>query len=212
MNVRDFVEAKHPLIQALATCSDLELVQQFQQHPDQGQHFVTIFCRYSALSYVLIRNMARAELQTDYLFAKVWRNIFFELTYLNLGQTGLDSSAPFSLQTWIFNKTAVCINQAEIPAIETIQYTMDIASPPFWCYLQLAIDQLPALQRLTLLLSETFRWPLPRILALLQAEGEPCDLDTLKKTLAEAYDSLIASLPQDIQEIYLMPSLSNPGY
>jgi hypothetical protein len=203
MSVPEFLEAQHPLVQACLNQSDRELVYGFQQHRDEGKYFAAIFCRYGGLSYVLIRNMARAALQTDYLFARIWRNIFFELTYLDPGQPDDMLADDFSLQTWIFNKTALCINQEEAPSVETIQYSLDIASPPLWCYLQLALDRLPPLHRLVLVLSQTFHWSDHRIFGFLDSEGKGVSRETVPQLRSEAYQSLYETLPEDIQTIYL---------
>jgi hypothetical protein len=204
MRVPEFPEAQHSIVQALSAHSDRELVYGFQQHPEEGQFFVAIFCRYAGLSYVLIRNMARAALQTDYLFARVWRNIFFELIYLDPGEP-LEGTDDFSLQTWVFNKTALCINQEEAPSIESVQYALDTAPPPLWCYLQVALDHLPPLQRLVLVLSQTFHWSDTRIAGFLQSEGELIEREALPQIKGEAHEALIQTLPQDIKAIYLTP-------
>jgi hypothetical protein len=202
MSIPEFLEAQHPLVQALSDDSDHHLVRQFQQNPDEGKYFTAIFCRYSELTYVLIRNMARAALQTDYLFARVWRNIFFELTYLDVGELDEAIADEFSLQTWIFNKAALCVNQEEAPSIESVQYALSVASPPLWCYLQTALDRLPALHRLVLVLSGTFHWSESRILGFLEAEGQTMSQATLDQTRSEAYQRFIESIPEDIQAIY----------
>jgi hypothetical protein len=207
MSVPEFLEAQHPFVQALAEDSDRTLVRQFQQNPQEGKYFTAIFCRYSGLTYVLIRNMARAALQSDYLFARVWRNIFFELNYLDIGEEDGAISDDFSLQTWIFNKAALCVNQEEAPSIESVQYALDIAPPPLWCYLQTALDKLPTLHRLVLVLSQTFHWSESRILGFLEAEGQTTSPETLSQTKAEAYQRFITAIPEDIQTIYLGASL-----
>jgi hypothetical protein len=204
MRVPEFPEAQHPIVQALSTHSDRELVYGFQQHPEMGQFFVAIFCRYAGLSYVLIRNMARAALQTDYLFAKVWRNIFFELIYLDPGESSAEADN-FSLQTWVFNKTALCINQEETPSIESVQYALDLAPPPLWCYLQVGLDHLPPLQRLVLVLTQTFHWSDARIEGFMQSEGETIARETLVQIKQEGHEALMQTLPQDIRAIYLTP-------
>ena len=202
MSVPEFLEAQHPLVQALGNDSDRTLVRQFQQNPKDGKYFTAIFCRYSGLTYVLIRNMARAALQSDYLFARVWRNIFFELSYLDVGDADGVISDDFSLQTWIFNKAALCVNQEEAPSIESVQYALKVAPPPLWCYLQTALDQLPTLHRLVMVLSQTFHWSESRILGFLEAEGQPTSPETLAQTQSEAYQRFIAAIPADIQAIY----------
>jgi hypothetical protein len=204
MSVPEFLEAQHPFVQSLCHASDRTLVQNFQQHPNEGRFFTAIYCRYSGLTYVLIRNMARAALQTDYLFARVWRNIFFELTYLDVGTSegGAAATDEFSLQTWIFNKAALCVNQEEAPSIESVQYALTVAPPPLWCYLQTALDQLPAMHRLVLVLSQTFHWSEARIVGFLESEGQVVEQTAIAQTQAEAYQQLIEILPQDIQAIY----------
>jgi hypothetical protein len=207
MSIPEFLEAQHPLIQVLSEDSDRHLVRQFQQNPEDGKYFTAIFCRYSELTYVLIRNMARAALQTDYLFARVWRNIFFELTYLDVGDSDGAIADEFSLQTWIFNKAALCVNQEEAPSIESVQYALSVAPPPLWCYLQTALDRLPALHRLVLVLSRTFHWSESRILGFLEAEGQTMGQAMLVQTLSEAYQRFMESIPEDIQVIYFGNSL-----
>ncbi|NJN38616.1 MAG: sigma-70 family RNA polymerase sigma factor [Acaryochloridaceae cyanobacterium CSU_3_4] len=199
MKLPNFPEANHPLVRSLLLWSDQELVQGFQQHPDEGKYFTACFCRFGAMSYVLLRNMARSPFQVDYLFARVWRNIFYELKHLEI-ETG---GSHFSFQAWVLNKVAACITQQELPAIETIQYTLTAASPPLWCYIQIALDHLPPLMRLILVLSQTFYWQDQRIVAVLQAEGQDLSAEEVGEHLQEAYQALQAALPDDIQEIYL---------
>jgi hypothetical protein len=204
MTVPDFPEARHPLIAGLAKASDRQLLEGFQQYPDQGKYFTALFCRYAGLSYTLIRNKAPIELQTDYLFAKVWRDIFFELNHISLNETsGHQQLGELSLQSWVFTKTALCINQDEVPALETIQYSLEVASPPFWCYIQRSLDHLPAQARLLVLLSQTFHWSEQRIVALLKSEGEEMDRSVLPLAIADANRCFLENLPADIQTIYL---------
>jgi hypothetical protein len=211
MSVPEFLEAQHPLVQALGNDSDRTLVRQFQQNPKDGKYFTAIFCRYSGLTYVLIRNMARAALQSDYLFARVWRNIFFELSYLDVGEADGAISDDFSLQTWIFNKAALCVNQEEAPSIESVQYALKVAPPPLWCYLQTALDQLPTLHRLVMVLSQTFHWSESRILGFLEAEGQAISPETLAQTQSEAYQHFTTAIPADIQAIYFdVPLIQAP--
>jgi hypothetical protein len=207
MSVPEFLEAQHPLVLALCSESDRHLVRQFQQNPTEGKYFTAIFCRYSGLTYVLIRNMARAALQSDYLFARVWRNIFFELTYLDVGEPDRLTADDFSLQTWIFNKAALCVNQEEAPSIESVQYALGVAPPPLWCYLQTALDQLPPLHRLVLVLCQTFHWSESRILGFLEAEGQAISPENLAQTLSDAYERFMQAIPEDIQSIYFGNSL-----
>lgn len=198
MKLPEFPEANHPLVKSLQECSDQELVKGFQQYTGEGKYFTALFCRFSALSYSLLRNMARSPLQVDYLFARVWRNIFYELNHLAIDAGG----SSFSLQSWILNKVATCITEDQLPAVETIQYTLTAAPPPLWCYVQIALDQLSPLPRLILVLSQTFHWSEQRIIAVLQAEGEDMAASDIQPYLQEAYQTLQAALPEDIQDIY----------
>ncbi len=202
MKLPDFPESNHPLVLSLQDYSDQELVQGFQQHPDEGKYFIALFCRFGAMSYSLLRNMARSHLQVDYLFARVWRNIFYELNHLVM-ETGGPS---FSLQAWITNKVAACITEDQLPAVETIQYTLSTAPPPLWCYIQIALDHVPPLPRLILVLSQTFRWQDQRIEAVLQAEGQDISSDEINQYLQDAYQDLQNALPQDIQDVYFSAS------
>lgn len=201
MKLPEFAEADHPLVIDCLQQSDLELVQGFQAHPDQGRYFVALFCRYSVLTYALLRNKAPVAMQVDYLFARMWRNIFFELRFLQIEPDSTPDN--FSLQTWVVNKIAVCINQDNVPAIETIQYALDAASPPLWCYLQTALEELPPLSRLLLTLSQVFRWQDARIAAVLQAEGEALEIEQIQPKIRYAYRCLQEALPEDIRAIYL---------
>lgn len=204
MKLPDFPESNHPLVLSLQDYSDQELVQGFQQHPDEGKYFIALFCRFGAMSYSLLRNMARSHLQVDYLFARVWRNIFYELNHLVMETGG--GGPNFSLQAWITNKVAACITEDQLPAVETIQYTLSTAPPPLWCYIQIALDHVPPLPRLVLVLSQTFRWQDPRIEAVLQAEGKNITPEDINQYRQEAYQALQAALPQDIQEVYFSTS------
>lgn len=201
MQVPHFPEANHPLIQTLSHYSDQELLTLFQRHPDTGQYFTAIYCRYSPLVFTLIRHSARSPVQADYLFAIAWRHIFHELGGLNLGADLHTTGA--TLQSWLINVTAVCINRAELPPVEDIHYSLAAAPPPLWCYLEMALDQIEPIQRLIVLMAQAFRWSETRIAAYLQAEGEHISPADVRHHLQVAYLALEAALPEDIREIYL---------
>lgn len=109
----------------------------------------------------------------------------------------------FSLQNWLINITALCINQAVLPPVESIHYALSEASPPLWCYIELALDRLHPTQRLIIVMAQTFRWSETRIAAYLQAEGERVTPAQVRSRLRRAHQELEAALPADIQEIYL---------
>lgn len=195
-----FHESNHSIVKSLFRYSDRELLTLFQRHPDEGKYFTAIFCRYSSIVYTLIQHQAKSPVQGDYLFALTWRHIFHELRGLDLRST--EESKSFTLQTWLINMTAFCINRTELPPVESIPYSLQAASPPLWCYVEQALDLLSPILRLTVLMAQTFRWSETRISAYLQAEGESVTPADVMALLKEGYHRLESSLPADIREIY----------
>lgn len=215
MKIPTFPECNHPLIKSLFHYSDQELVTLFQRHPDSGQYFTAIFCRYSPMIYTLICHSARSPVQADYLFATTWRHIFYEMRGLDL-RAGSSHDPGFNLQSWLINLTALCINQAELPPVESIHYSLESAPPPLWCYLEQALDRLPPALRLMTLMAQTFHWSETRIAAYLQAEGERISPAEVRTQLKEAYGLLEKALPDDVRSIYLegntpMQTIINPN-
>ncbi len=207
MQIPTFPECNHPVVKSLFHYSDHDLLTLFQRHPEAGQYFTAIFCRYSPIVYTLIQHSARSPVQADYLFAITWRHIYHELGGLDLRavspqRTG-ESTEPSTLQSWLINITAICINRVELPAVESIHYSLQAASPPLWCYVEQGLDQLPPVQRLMILMAQTFRWSETRISAYLQAEGERMSPAEVKTQLQDGYRHLEEVLPDDIRAIYL---------
>ncbi|MGL5510007.1 MAG: sigma-70 family RNA polymerase sigma factor [Microcoleaceae cyanobacterium] len=194
-----FSEVNHPLIKAILHHSDQELLTLYQNYPDQGKYFTAIFCRYGQIVQTLINHSVRSPVQSDYLFAESWRDIFHELRDLDLRQTGEN----LTLQNWLINHTAILINSIELPPVESIHYSLKQAPVPFWCYLWQGIEQLPPLLRLIILMAQTFHWSETRIAAYLQAEGETLSPAVVKELTSQGYQDLQKGLPADIQQIYL---------
>jgi hypothetical protein len=201
MQIPQFDEAYHPIITSLSDRSDLDLVKLFQYYPEEGKYFVAVFCRYSSTVYTLVKYGGRSPAQTDYLFAVTWRHIYYEMMSLEVEDLMAIETA--SLQSWIINMTANCVNQADIPAAEAIEYSITHASPPLWCYLEQALDKLPPLSRLIVLLSQTYNWNEVQIASLLQTEGENLSPSQVGQELHSSYQLLQNGLPTDIQQIYL---------
>lgn len=203
-HIPDFPECDHRLVQSLHHHSDRELVQLFQRHGDAGRYFTAIFCRYSPMVYSLIRHSARSPVQAEYLFAFTWRHILHELGGVDCPETiAGEGSGAFTLQNWLINITALCINQAVVPEVESIHYSLDQATPPLWCYVEQALDRLPAVERLITVMALTFRWSENRIAAYLQAEGESFTAAEVRQKLGQAFQHLESALPEDIRQIYL---------
>ncbi|MGQ9873133.1 RNA polymerase sigma factor [Leptodesmis sp.] len=199
--IPSFPECNHSLVKSLAHYSDQELLTLFQRHTDAGQYFTAIFCRYSAMVYTLIRHSARSPVQADYLFATTWRHIFYELSELDLRHLGEESG--FTLQSWLLNITAICMNQTELPPVEAIHYNLQAAPPPLWCYMERALEYMPPILRLMVLMAQTFGWSETRIAAYLQAEGDAMSPTEVRVRLQEGYRLLEESLPEDVRAIYL---------
>ncbi|MEH1901201.1 MAG: sigma-70 family RNA polymerase sigma factor [Nostoc sp.] len=201
MQIPHFPEANHPLVKSLFHHSDDELLTLFQRYPDAGKYFTVIFCRYSPIVYTLIRHSARSPVQADYLFALTWRHIYYELGGLNLTDSQSGEEA-LTMQNWLINMTAFCINEIKLPPTEAIHYSLQATSPPLWCYVQQALDQLPPVLRLMVLMAQTFHWSETRIAAYLQAEGEAIAPSVVANSLQEGYRMLEDKLPTDIRAIY----------
>ena len=201
MQIPHFPEANHPLVKSLFHHSDHELLTLFQRYPDAGKYFTVIFCRYSPIVYTLIRHSARSPVQADYLFALTWRHIYYELGGLNLTDSESGQEA-LTMQNWLINMTAFCINEIKLPPTEAIHYSLQATSPPLWCYVEKALDQLPAILRLIVLMAQTFHWSETRIAAYLQAEGEAIAPSEVANFLQEGYRMLEDKLPADIRAIY----------
>jgi hypothetical protein len=90
-----------------------------------------------------------------------------------------------------------------LPEVPAIQYRLDQASPPFWCYLHRALDQLTPLERLILVMAHSFGWSQTRMIAYLQAEGEYFKPEQLQHQLNLAHRHLLEALPEDIRRLYL---------
>ncbi|WP_033374015.1 hypothetical protein [Spirulina subsalsa] len=201
MQTQRFSECNHPLVKSLFHHSDRELLALFQRYPEQGKYFVAIFCRYSPIVYTLIAHSARSPVQGDYLFALTWRHIFYEMRGLEM--RGIEENETNSFQNWLINMTAICINQANLPPVESINYKLQEASPPLWCYLEQALDALPPVIRLIVVMAQTFHWSPTRIAAYLQAEGDMFSPAQVQEFLEQGYHALENNLPYDIRNIYL---------
>jgi metal-sulfur cluster biosynthetic enzyme len=78
-----------------------------------------------------------------------------------------------------------------------------MTSPPLWCYVERALEQLPPVSRVMVLMAQTFNWSETRISAYLQAEGEVMTPADVRTQLQDAYRLLEAALPEDVRGIYL---------
>ena len=202
MQIPSFPETNHPLVKSLFEQTDQELLNLFQRYPDSGRYFTAIFARYHPIVYTLIQHSAKSPVQADYLFALTWQQIYYEMRELSLEQPITEKEA-LSLQNWLINMTAFCINRISVPPAEAIHYSIKETSPPLWCYLQQALDKLPPVLRVVLLMARTFHWSETRIGAYLQAEGENISIVQVSDLLQQSYQMLEEKLDPDIRDIYL---------
>ncbi len=220
VQIPNFPECDHSLVKSLIHLSDYDLVNSLQKSPTDGKYFTALFCRYSPVVYSLIRHSAKSPVQADYLFALTWRHILNELSGIDLtpfrahaqahtqpayenGAAGSNATtAEFSLQGWLISLTAAHINQAVLPDVESIHYSLQDAPPPLWCYTERALDRLLPKHRLIVLMAKTFAWSNTRIAAYLQAEGDRTSPATVQQELGLAYLALEQAIPADIRDIY----------
>lgn len=225
MQIPTFPECDHALVKSLIHLSDYNLVDSLQKSPKDGKYFTALFCRYSPVVYSLIRHSAKSPVQADYLFALTWRHILNELGGIDLAPFKApaqqaadtpagdsedtstnpiaDSAAEFSLQGWLISLTAAHINQAVLPDVESIHYSLKNAPPPLWCYTERALDGLLPKHRLIILMAQTFAWSDTRIAAYLQAEGERTSPAEVSAELQVAYQALERAIPEDMRAIYI---------
>lgn len=203
-----FPESNHPLVQGLAQRSDQDLLTLFQRYPEQGCYFAAIFCRYTPVVYTLVCHSVSSPVQADYLFALTWRHLYYELGGLDLRRSDPASPTKATLQSWLIQITAQCINQAQLPPVEAIAYNLETAPPVLWCYIYQSLDRIDPLNRLILIMGETFRWSETRISAYLRAEGENLAPAEVHQRLLAAQAELLADLPQDIRAIYLPDTIA----
>jgi len=202
VQIPSFPETNHPLVRSLFEQTDQELLNLFQRYPDSGRYFTAIFARYHPIVYTLVQHSAKSPVQADYLFALTWQQIYYEMRELSLEQP-INEQEGLSLQNWLINMTAFCINRISVPPAEAIHYSLKETSPPLWCYLQQALDKLPPILRVVLLMARTFHWSETRIAAYLQAEGENISIVQVSDLLQQSYQILEEKLDPDIRVIYL---------
>ncbi len=195
-------EAQHAIVESLAQYSDGELVRLHQQHPDRGKFFTALFCRYGEILYSIVQHATESPIQTDYLFAIVWKQIFTELQRVQLSP----DPAATNWQNWLIDITGTTISNTIVPAPEQIRYSLTEAPPPLWCYLHQGLDRLPPLLRSIVVMTQSLKLNEQRISAYLQGEGQNIPPNSIPIYLAEGYQQLEANLPQDIRDIYLADS------
>ncbi len=206
MEIFPFPEASHPLIKPLLEYDDRELLNSLQYHSDEGKYFLAIFCRYSELIYTLISSSVSSEIFANYIFALVWQQIFSQLFTLELDAEGEPEQQ--SLSNWLIYVTNLMITQFKSISLESINNDLPPTSLPLKFYLEQALDRLPPLNRLLVVVSEKFAWSKEKIIKYLEQQGEILSLADVELYLREGYQILESDLPSDIRSIYLSSSNS----
>ncbi len=196
-----FPEVKHPLIKPLLEYSDQELVNLFQQEPDQGKYFVAIFCRYSALVKTIITDSVSSYEEVPFLERLTWNNIFSSLPQLSLTQA--TESEIQTLANWLSQITRITLEENDLKPFDLLKPNLEIRLLPLNFYLEKALNQFPPLHRLIFLLTEKFSWSGEQIIAYLEQQGELITIPDLESYLEDSYYLLETNLPQDIRSIYL---------
>jgi len=131
----------------------------------------------------------------------IWRHLYYEMQGLN--PNALEAVGEGSFQSWLVKVAGLALNQVEVPPVKTINYNLQSAPPPLWCYLEIALNKLPPLARLMVLMAQTFHWSEARIAGYLQEINEPLSVEEVKSGLQQGYQLLETALPDDIRMIYL---------
>lgn len=199
LSIPTFPEVDREIVRSLAVYSDRELVSLHQLHPEQGKFFTALFCRYGAIVHSVVQHAVESQVQADYLFAIAWRQIFEELDRIKLSA----NPEVTNWQNWTIDITGSAIDRTEVLPAERIRYSLAAASPPLKCYLERALDRLPPLSRLIVVMTQNLKWNEQRICAYLQGEGQKIPVASIPDYLVEGYRELEAAIPEDIRDLYL---------
>jgi len=186
------------------------LISQSARSPVQADYLFALTWRHI---YYELRGLDLRHVRPDRIFdLRVVTPQKSDLWHHDADSNLLQASAPIvahsseetlTLQNWLIDITAICINRVDLPPVESIYYSLEGASPPLWCYIEQALEQVPPVMRLIILMAQTFRWSETRIAVYLQAEGEMISPATVKMQLLHGYQLLEDAIPADIREIYL---------
>jgi hypothetical protein len=199
LSMPTFPEVEREIIRSLAVYSDRELVSLHQLHPEQGKFFTALFCRYGAIVHSVVQHAVESQVQADYLFAIAWRQIFEELDRVKVSA----NAEATNWQNWTIDITGSTLGRIEIPPADRIRYSLAAAPPPLKCYLERALDRIPPLSRLIVVMTQNLKWNEQRICAYLQGEGQKIPVASIPDYLAEGYRELEAAIPDDIWDLYL---------
>ncbi|WP_126146618.1 hypothetical protein [Synechococcus elongatus] len=181
-SVHDWLQQETPAIQ-----------QAFQANPWQtAAPFVALYERYGEPLQAFTTDRIGAPTQADWAVAQAWRQIW---QALQLAETAWDwpDYQALAERYWA---------DLWLPPTEAIAYDLPSMPPPLWVYTQVAIANLPGIDRLLLALTYTYRWSRSQVLNQLQMLGHRLGEPQLQQLLEIAEVRLLAALPPDLLEIY----------
>lgn len=181
-SVQDWLQQETPAIQ-----------QAFQADPWQtAAPFVALYERYGELLQALAYDRIAAPTQADWAVAQTWRQLW----------QALQSAET----TWDWPDYQVLAESywatLWLPPTEAIAYDLPSMPPPLWVYTQVAIANLPGIDRLLLALTYTYRWSRSQVLDQLQMLGYRLTEAIVQQLLEIAEVRLLAALPPDLLDIY----------
>lgn len=200
MNPYFFPEVNHALIQPLLAMDDSQLLNLWQQYPDEGKYSVAVFCRYTHQTFTLLNNI-HTEGMTEYLFTYSWHLIFSKLSDSYLYQTQKNKLT--SLENYIEKIVKDVIEEHETSQIIPPKPTLPSRYFPLQYYLELALPRIHPFYRLILVTKEKFAWQNTQILDYLSQKGHNLSSQELREYYAQAYQELLGKIPDDIYYIYL---------
>jgi hypothetical protein len=195
-----FSEANHPLIRSLNARDERELAVLARENPARGKFLAAFFCRYGAITYSLAQHVAPHDLQRDYCFATAWQKMFAKLITMEAAELPIADADIW--QSWTIDNIAGFFRSITIPPVGAIRYRLAQASPPLWYYLDLALEQIEPLDRLTIVLDREYGGDPTTISQQLQREAVEIPPADIPAKIATAYESLTQAIPADIRTIY----------
>ena len=185
--------AAHSTVSDWLQRTTAEIQQAFQADPWQAiAPFVALYERFAQPLAALARDRYPAPTQADFAEVKAWQQIW---------QTLQQAETPWELTDY-----QACAedywSELWLPPTEAIAYDRDSMPPPLWIYTQAAIEQLPGIDRLLLVLTYTYRWSIPQVVEQLQLLGHRLAELQVRSLLEIAEVRLLAALPPDLLTIY----------
>ncbi|QFZ91425.2 hypothetical protein [Synechococcus elongatus] len=183
----------HPRVHGWLQQETSAIQQAFQADPWQtAAPFVALYERYADPLLALASDRIVAPTQADWAVAQAWQQLWQALQQAETTWDWPDYQS-FAECYW---------KDLWLPPTEAIAYDLISMPPPLWVYTQVAIAQLPGIDRLLLTLTYTYRWSRSQVLDQLQMLGHRLGEPQLQQLLEIVEVRLLAALPPDLLDIY----------